>query len=262
MKSIRPLLAALFLACFAQPAHAIDPAPVGIAGNFTLVFRDEFTSTTLNRNVWNDNWMGCRGCITKPVNGGEIAAMDPARVTIANGKLKLTAVSAPKVTINGKNYYYRSGMVETARRKEWTPPVVFEFRVAAMGSGQVLKNWPIAWTNGYHDRVGSGSWPSAGENDILENGSGGVGWNYHAPRINAGRNILGNWVGYHTYAARWRPTRIDYFFDGRLVSSVTSGVLRYPHYIVINYCVSTQHGGPLVIPGWMLVDYVRVWEED
>lgn len=262
MKSIKPLLAALFLVCFSQPAAAVDPAPVGIAGNFTLVFRDEFSTTTLNRAVWNDNWMGARGAITKPVNSTEIAAMDPARVTISNGSLRISAVYAPgtKAT-DGKTYQYRSGMVETARRKEWTYGI-FEARIAATGSGQVLKNWPAFWTNGYHDRVGSGSWPSAGENDIVENLSGGPAWHYHAPSANGGRTVSGSWGGFHTYAAEWRSGRIDYYYDGVPVGSQTSGVLSYPHYIVINYALSTRHGGPLVVPASMRVDYVRVWKRN
>ena len=235
-----------------QPTPS-GPVPVGITGNFTLVYNDEFDGPGLNP-IWNDNWLGSSGACTKPVNSAELSAYCPSQVIVSGGSLVLSAVRESVTASDGKTYQYKSGLVESSGRKEFTPPVIVEFRIQGDGSGQILSNWMAGWLNGHH-----GTWPDRGENDVIENLSGGPAWHYHAPGVNSGATISGSWAGWHTYATEWTASRIDYYYDGRLIGSQTSGVLSYPNYLILNYAISTQHGGALVVPAKMLVDYVRVW---
>lgn len=236
------------------------PVPVGVAGNFSLIWREEFEGP-LDPAIWNKNWLGAPGKITKPVNSAELAAYDPAQVSVANSCLVLTAIKSSVVASDGKTYAYRSGLVETATNsakagKEFGPGTFIEFMVKSDGAGQILNNWPAAWLNGHHV-----TWPDRGENDVYENLSGGPAWHYHAPGVNNGQTAAGSWGGWHTYACDWQANRIDYYYDGKPVGSQTTGVLSYPAYIVLNLAISSQHGGPLVVPAQMMVDYVRVWKK-
>lgn len=242
------------------PVAPIDPMPIGANGTFSLVWRDEFDAP-LDSAIWNKNWLGSPGTITKPINSAELAAYDPAQVSVADSCLVLTAAKSSVVASDKKTYAYRSGCVETAKSsakagREVLPGHFIEFKVWSDGSGQVLNNWPAAWLNGYHS-----TWPDHGENDVYENLSGGPAWHYHAPNINNGGTISGDWSGWHTFGCDWQAGRIDYYYDGKLVGSQTSGVLAYPAYIVLNLGLSSKHGGPLVVPAVMKVDYVRVWKK-
>lgn len=237
------------------------PMPVGVTGNFTLLFQEEFDGP-LNQTIWNTNWLGAPGKITKPVNSSELAAYDPAQVSVANSCLVLTAVKSSVVASDGKTYAYKSGLIESAASsnkagKEFGPGTYIEFKVQMDGSGQILNNWGATWLNGHHS-----TWPDRGENDVMENLSGGPAWHYHAPNVNNGKTIAGSWGGWHTYACDWQAGKIDYYYDGVYCGSQTTGVLSYPNYLVLNYAISTQNGGPLVVPGKMLVDYVRVWKKN
>ena len=233
--------------------------PSGIAGNFTLTFKDDFD--TLNTSVWNTNWLGAPGKVTKPINSAEIAAYDPANVTVEGSMLILSAKAGPVVASDGKTYQYSSGMVESAKSSskaglELTPGVIVEAKIKSDGNGPILYNWPAFWMNGHHN-----SWPDRGENDIYENLSDGPAYHYHAPSVNVGKDIKkADYSGWHTYACEWLTDRIDYYYDGQLVGSVTSGVLSFPNYLVLNLGLSPQHGGPVTAPAKMFVDYVKVWK--
>ena len=243
------------------PAPSTTPMPVGAPGTFSLLWRDEFDAP-LDPKVWNTNWLGVAGKITKPIHSAELAAYDPAQVSVANSCLVLSSIKSSVVAADGKTYAYRSGCIESYSGsqkpgKEFGPGHYFEFKVQMDGAGKVLNNWGATWLNGHHT-----TWPDRGENDVMENLSGGPAWHYHAPGINNGADGSGtDYSGWHTYGCDWQAGRIDYYYDGKLVGSQTSGVLSYPNYFVLNYGISTQHGGPLVVPGKMLVDYVRVWKK-
>ncbi len=58
----------------------------------------------------------------------------------------------------------------------------------------------------------------------------------------------------------WPRTRVDYYYDGSLVGSVTRGVTDDPQYPVLNIGTGTW-GGPVVTPSDMKVDYVRIWQQ-
>ena len=224
------------------------------------MWHEEFDAP-LDPTVWNKNWLGVTGTITKPINSNELAGYDPAQVSVEDSCLVLTAIYSPVTVATGQSYDYRSGCVETYKGsqkagKEFGPGHYIEFKVLMEGTGKVMNNWGATWLNGHH-----GSWPDHGEIDVMENLSDGPAWHYHAPGVNNGADgPASDYSGWHTYACYYQSGRIDFYYDGELIGSQTSGVLSYPMYIVLNYAVSSLHGGPTVIPSKMYVDYVRVWQ--
>lgn len=43
---------------------------------------------------------------------------------------------------------------------------------------------------------------------------------------------------------------------------MTSGITSLPMYLILNLGISQEHGGPVVTPSYMLVDYVHVYSRD
>lgn len=236
--------------------QSANPIPVGVIGSWDLKFQDEFNGTSLDKTKWNDNWLGNAGAITKPVNSAEIGAYDPAQVSVSGGNLQLTAVQQSTRAADGKTYAYKSGLIESADKHEFTEGY-FEARIYMPDDGgNELYNWGAFWLNGHHN-----SWPDAGENDIMENLSGGPAWHYHSPGGSTGKTPAMDPKGWHTYAAQWEAGSVKYYYDGKLVGERTSGVLNKPNYMVLNYGLSNEHGGPIAGNKTMLVDYVRVWQK-
>lgn len=243
-----------------DPPPSGDPVPVGFTGNFRLEWRDEFDGSALDLAIWEPNWLaGNDTAITKPINSKEIACFDPRQVKVANGALRIDAIAKSQTATDGKTYAYTSGCLTSQKAKEWTPPIVIEFRCRFhCGSNRNAPyNWPAVWLNGHH-----GTWPDAGENDVMENLRSGVCAHYHAPSVNWGSNELPSSTDYtqwHTFAVEWTASKLEYRYDGQVVGTVTSGVLAKPNYMVINLGISDTEGGPKQIPSWFEVDYVRVW---
>ena len=55
---------------------------IPVDSSWTLTFAEEFNGTSLNSDVWGSNWLGVPGTVTKPVNTLELAAYDPAQVSV------------------------------------------------------------------------------------------------------------------------------------------------------------------------------------
>ena len=41
---------------------------------------------------------------------------------------------------------------------------------------------------------------------------------------------------------------------------MTKVIGSFSHYIVLQYALSTKHGGPLFVPATLLVDYAGLWK--
>jgi beta-glucanase (GH16 family) len=239
------------------PVPEGDPIPLGVpAENYRLVFNENFN--TLDSAIWNTNWLGAPGTITKPINSAELAAFDPAQVSIDNDQLKFTAIDKPVTATDGKRYQYRSGIVESATRKEFTFGI-FESRIFMDGPPNAVPyNWGAFWLNGHHNE-----WPDRIESDVMENMSGGPMPHFHSvtqQNKGFGASPLVNKSGWHTYAEKWTTKKREYWYDGALCGSVTYTDKDYPQYIVLNLGISTEQGGPLRVRSFLLVVFCRVWQ--
>jgi beta-glucanase (GH16 family) len=240
-------------------ASIVGSSSVGIAAppdkSYKLVFEDSFEGTSLNKNNWTPNWLGCPTCITPPVQpDNELAAYDPAQVSVRNGVLLLRLRSS-WVTVNGRTYPYRSGMVTSYGKKQFKYGY-FEARihVPASSSGTRIANWPAWWTNGE-------SWPTDGENDVMEGLSGSACYHFHSPQGGPGRCVPGDFTGWHNYGALWEPGKVTYYYDDKVVGTITSGITTSPMYLILNYGTSPKYGGDVVAPNMMRVAHVRVYNK-
>ncbi|MER6418821.1 family 16 glycosylhydrolase [Streptomyces sp. NPDC001137] len=232
------------------PSTAVG-APLGIPGTWRNVFSDEFSGTSLDGSKWNPNWLGCSGCVTPPVNSAEESAYSPSQVSVSGGNLHLKAIQQ-STTVNGKTYPYVSGLVESNGKAQFTYGA-FEARIYTPASGTQIANWPAFWTDGQN-------WPTDGEMDVMEGLSGSACYHFHSPAGGPGGCATGSYTGWHTYGAEWKQGAVTYYYDGKQVGQITSGITSAPMYLILNNAVSSVHGGPTQVPADMMVDYVRVWQ--
>jgi beta-glucanase (GH16 family) len=222
----------------------------GMSGRWHLVWSDEFRGSRLNTAKWSTGWFG-RG-LTGPVRSSEAGCYAPSHVTVGQGALRLTATALAH-TVNRKTYAYTSGMVTTRGKFSFTYGVV-QARIYLPGSGGKVANWPAFWADGV------GRWPVTGELDAMEGLRGTAAYHFHSPSGGPGASAPGRFTGWHTYTADWQPGIVTYYFDGRKVGTITSGVTGSPMYLILNYGVDHTFGGRIVAPATMQVDYVRVWQ--
>jgi beta-glucanase (GH16 family) len=225
-------------------------SPLGMPGTWHSVFDDEFNGTSLDTTKWTPNWQGCQSCTTAPVNSDESEAYAPSQVSVSGGSLHLQAVAEP-TTVNGQAYPYRSGMVESDGKAQFTYGA-FEARIYLPPSSSGIANWPAFWMDGQ-------SWPTDGELDVMEGLGGSACFHFHSPSGAPGSCVAGNFSGWHTYGADWEPGSVTYYYDGQKVGQITTGITSSPQFLILNNAVGAD-GGQTVAPADMQVDYVRVWQ--
>ena len=232
----------------AAPAPALavastgGPAPLGVPGNWSLAFNDDFNGAGLDTNKWAACWFapGC-GTMNK-------VSTSPANVSVSNGNLVLNLASATSgalVSSNprggaGTGYQFTTGYVEA--------------RIKFPGNANGLYNWPAFWSTGQ-------SWPATGENDIAEVLKAKMTVNYHSTSgaQNQG-GVGGNWANeYHTFGLHRMAGSSDVYFDGVKVKSYPTNDGNAPQYLVLNVGASSTN--PAYGPAsQVLVDYVRAWQ--
>ncbi|GAA1269221.1 hypothetical protein GCM10009665_67190 [Kitasatospora nipponensis] len=232
------------------PTTPATGGPLGMTGSWRPVFADEFNGSSLDTSKWTPNWLGCATCTTQPVSSAESQAYAPSQATVSGGSLHLTAVQKP-TTVNGKTYPYTSGMVQSNGKAQFTYGA-FESRIYLPASGGKVANWPAFWTDGQ-------SWPNDGEMDVMEGLSGNACYHFHSPSGGPGGCAPGDFTGWHTYGAQWQPGSVTYYYDGKAVGTISTGITSAPQYLILNNAVGGS-GGASVAPADMQVDYVRVWQ--
>ncbi|MFD5812826.1 family 16 glycosylhydrolase [Streptomyces sp. NPDC127038] len=227
-------------------------APVGIPGTWHQVFGDEFNGGSLDTSKWNANWFGCATCVTKPPNSAEGSAYSPSQVSVGDGSLHLKLAQQP-TTVGGKTYPYVSGLVTSNGKAQFTYGA-FEARIHTPSSGSQMANWPSFWADGQN-------WPTDGELDVLEGLGGSACYHFHSTAGGPGGCASGTYSGgWHTFGADWKQGSVTYYYDGKQVGQITSGITSAPMYLILNNAVNPSHSGTNVAPADMQVDYVRVWQ--
>jgi hypothetical protein len=239
------------------------PKPVGVGGTWKLAFQDEFTGNAVDSKKWTRNWLAGANDVTKPINNAEVSCYDPANATVADGELKLKAVKSSCKASDGKTYAYRSGMIQSNGKFNYTYGVAEARLWLPAGEGA----WPAFWSTGQN-------WPTDGEIDTVEAyGDNVAEYHYHYGGAGCGVScgpgggvtIPGATSGWHTYATKWEPGKITWYYDGKAVWQWTTSVTNKPLYLVANFGLLGKDWGtgkvnnpPL--PAAFRVDYIRVWQ--
>src|ERR1700761_2925259 len=238
--------------------------PAGVDGGWKLIFDDEFNGTQLDTKKWSTGWLASG--ITGPVNSFEKECYDPAQVTVTGGALNLALITKSE-SCGIDDPEYASGIVNTNGKFSYTYGFL-QARVwlpaETSDPGQVA-DWPAVWTDGQN-------WPTDGEDDIMEGINGKACAHFHSATspgglaaadgtgqipAKSGCADVNLTAGWHTFGADWEPGSVTYYYDGKDIGSVTTGVTSAPMFVILDYAA----GAPYQSPSTMKVDYVRVWQK-
>jgi len=243
----------LILPAATANAAAVPNPSWDTAGAWTNIFQDGFAGTTLKASDWNPGWFGTGN--TGPVNSLEAAGYGSSHVSVSGGYLHLSLTKTPITTSKG-TFPNTGALVDSNGKFSFTYGAV-EFRayLPPRPNGQIA-NWPATWADGM------GVWPTTGEMDVMEGLLGPACYHFHDPLGGPGAcaPATQNYSGWHTFGAQWQPGSVTYYYDGKNVGSITTGITGDPMYLVMDYTVNANDPTP-VIPSTMLVDWVRVWKQ-
>jgi beta-glucanase (GH16 family) len=218
------------------------------------VFQEDFDGTSLDEKKWstgNHNMDG-RSKVTPPVNSDELNCYDSDLVGVSNGSLHIRAIRKTE-TCGDRTMPYTSGMINTKKQFRFTYGALEARMHLPAAEPGVIANWPVFWQLG-------ANWPIDGESDVVEGLLGHACFHYHSKMGSEGGCAKGDYTGWHTFGAHWRPGRMDYYYDGVLVGTLTENVTAAPQWLVLTYSVQPSVGGPTKVPSDLRVDYVRVWQ--
>ena len=233
-----------------------------------LVWSDEFNASSID----NSNWTFETGTGNWGWGNNELQYYQENNTSIIDGNL---VIEARKESVDNSNY--TSSRIITRDKKSFKYGRV-DIR-AVMPEGQGI--WPALWMLGSnHFQVG---WPTCGEIDIMEMIGGGDGrdnvlrgtahWN-QGGHVSYGQgythesNLSDE---YHVYSIIWDDQSIHWYFDDINFNTmdITSEALSAFHnnfYFIMNVAVGgVWPGSPdntTLFPQWMIVDYIRVFQEN
>lgn len=233
------------------------PTTVSSSYSWKAGLVSDFTrASTLEPKVWNQGWFAkSTSAISGPVNANETAAYSPRNLSLDGQGLHLRLTNTP----SGGKLHTGAG-INSRKLVSLTPGCWVEARLNLPGANGRLWDWPGFWLNGY-DRPGR-QWPQYGEIDIMEVLELGYpAWHYHwgsnpgMDTAQEGADVPGDYTGWHVYAVHWEPDRIDFYYDGNRVGSVTQNVQSDPHYLVLGH--STSNSGR--VNSQVICSSVRTW---
>jgi hypothetical protein len=227
------------------------PKPLGVPGEWNLVFSDEFQDTTLDTTKWH--W---------DVNWNVLGTPDPVQPTVSANCLHLLA----KDTGGG------TWSVQTVQSGVFGDPTPFaftygyvEFQIKlAWGQGLFPAVWLVNYGNDTGSEIDLGEWLCHAPNETF--------MTCHFPASAGGGFSQGNYLvtnfadGYHTIGCDWHAGEVVWYIDGVERFRVTDvRVPALPMYVILDHWVSNVAPGapndPLIFPADMKVNYVRVWQK-
>jgi beta-glucanase (GH16 family) len=239
----------------------------------TLVWEEEFEGGALNEQDWTfetgngDNGWG----------NNELQYYRRENTRLIEGNLVITA----KREDFGGSPYTSSRII--TRGKQSFQYGRIDIR-AALPEGQGM--WPALWLLG--ENFGTVGWPACGEIDIMEK-VGGIGRentihgtaHWQDPAANnalnhaefgSSTNLSSNTTDeYHVYSIEWTPNSIMWYVDGDQyhamdTSPANLSEFREEFFFIINVAVGGNWPGSpnptTVFPQHLIVDYIRVFQED
>lgn len=240
------------------PTTTPVPQPVGIPGNWNLIFDDEFAGTELDASKWRPGWWPNSAGLSDPVNTLEVAAYSEANVTVDNG-LSLALTSQSITAPNGKTYPFTGALVSTDPQTASPAGGGFEYTYGVFeakvflpdnDSGEIA-DWPGIWATS----LPNGTYQ---EDDILEGLGGQAAYHFHdSTNGGPGADVPSIKPGWHTVSSNWTPTEIVYYYDGVQVGSEPCPAAAGPMYLILDM---TTSDAATAVDTALQVAYVRVWQ--
>jgi hypothetical protein len=228
------------------------PQPLGIRGQWHLVLNSNFDGPHLPAG-WKTGWLA--DGVTPPANSLEADCYSPHNVSFpGDGTMHLSVTSTPSAC-RGVRRPFTGAMVTTYPRRRQNRGFqytygVLQARVYLPAHGSGLADWPAVWA------VVQPSSPVYGEDDVIEALNGAACWHFHDRDSESGGCDTAIKPGWHTVASDWQKGSITFYYDGRRVGSITSGITSDPMFLAVDSSTSTDSP----ISDSMRVQYVRVWQ--
>jgi hypothetical protein len=251
--SISVLLPTAQLSLTAAPPSS-GLSPIGIPGNWTLAFDDEFDATSGYNPAVSQPPSPLRWAqlVGYAINGTSCLGT-AACSYVENNVLNMIVASATQ------GAYISSAPSDGAGAEGWVMPVggCVEARIWVPGPSSTLPyNWGGYFASGQ-------AWPTNGEGDICETNGSGIDINYHyesgGEQQSGPYNPAGNWCNsWHTYACLRGETELSFYWDGVLVHPPWTTDDAGGGWSILP-CNGTGGGGPASYNNPIMVDYVRGW---
>jgi beta-glucanase (GH16 family) len=237
-----------------SPAFATyDPNPPtwNPSGSYSLLFSYYFRGTSLNTSsVFNEGWVSGSGD-TGPVNSAETAGYNSSLISLTGtGYLNMPIKYGQQVTTPDGTFPNTGTLLDTYGHFTFGPGSSVEARIYLPGNGSI-NNWPAFWADGE-----GLNWPADGEMDIMEGLGGQACYHFHSPAGGPGGCASGNYSGWHTFGADWETNSVTYYYDGKRVGQITSGITTSPMFLILDDTTSASSG----TSDTMQVDWVKVWQ--
>ncbi|WP_018504061.1 glycoside hydrolase family 16 protein [Parafrankia discariae] len=255
------------------PSKSPSTSPAPVAG------RDDGAGL-----LWSDEFGGAAGAAPDPgtwiTQTGfgwgdqelQCYTRDPRNLaTDGHGNLVITTRREP--SCDGARF--SSARIETLGKRTMRYGYLETRAVLPTGRGA----FPAVWLLG-SDMPAVG-WPASGELDVVEavstapttvhtnvHGVDTAGAHWQATWGNGGMYDAGADLAaaFHTYGLEWTPSALRFYFDGRLIRTVTREQVPVwlwdrEHYVILNVAVNSQGAGATATdyPQRMGVDYLRVY---
>ncbi|MBN2712778.1 MAG: glycoside hydrolase family 16 protein [Planctomycetes bacterium] len=251
------------------------------AGEWELVWSDEFDGDTINTDVWQYE----EGFLRNNEEQYYTKAR-PENARIEDGKLILEArkeeFKNEKLDFKSKNKrrhqemaHYTSASINTRDKMSWQYGRV-EIR-AKLPQGKGV--WPAAWMLG--DKIKDVGWPKCGEIDIMEyvgkdrdDIHGTVHYYGEGKHLQNGKKTCSfrPFEQFHIFAIEWNEEKIDFYLDKTKYHTFKidkagkgpENPFRQPQYLLLNFALGGNWGGKIddkILPQKYIIDYVRVYKE-
>jgi beta-glucanase (GH16 family) len=248
-------------------------APPGNAGDWSVVFADEFNSTSLDTTKWTPYHYWAETSAGNAV-GPVLSWFTPNNISQSGGILHLT-LKRETVTQLGKTYKYTSAVVSTGGAPALSPAIpqkfIFQYgytelRAKLLSGKGVYSNY---WLLDYQpaDAFEIDAFEVLGQNPLnipitywdLRSGDVSRYLNY-----NNGTDFS---AGYHTYGVDWTANYIVFYIDDREVFRVNEPniIANKPMYVILDAGVGGSYFSPpdetAPFPDKSFeVDYLRVYQ--
>ena len=233
------------------------------AQTWSLVWSDEFDSTSIDRTKWTYD-LGAGGWGNNEL---EYYTSSSENSRIEDGNLLIIATK----TVSGSTTSYRSARMKTQGLASFKYGKIEARMKLPVGQGI----WPAFWMLG--DNITQVGWPKCGEIDIMEHVNdnsqinGTMHWDNDG-HVSAGGVISCDVTEYHDYSIVWTEHTIKWYRDdynyytGYIVNSINSTEeFHLPFFIILNLAVGGNWPGypdaTTQFPDTMFVDYVRVYQD-